>query len=52
MSSAHYENHHDNRDISAIWRAPWRVTAELNEMVQYQNVYLIRLINVSAFLSN
>ena len=35
MNSAHQKNRRDNSDISAFWRAPWRVTAELNEMVQY-----------------
>jgi hypothetical protein len=35
MNSAHHENHRDNRDISAFWEGPWRVTAELNEMAQY-----------------
>ena len=35
MNSAHHKNCHDNHDISAFWRVPWCVTAELNEMVQY-----------------
>ena len=35
MNSAHHKNRCDNCDISAFWRVPWRVTAELNEMVQY-----------------
>ena len=30
MISAPYKNCRDQRDISAIWKAPWRVTAELN----------------------
>ena len=34
MISAH-EIDRDHRDISAFWRAPWRVTAELNVIVQY-----------------
>ena len=35
MNLAHHKNRCDNRDISAFWRVPWHVTAELNEMVQY-----------------
>ncbi len=38
MNSAPDENGHYLRDISAILEAPWRVTAELNEMVQYSNM--------------
>ena len=35
MNSAPNKNYRDYRDISGFWRALWRVTAELNEMVQY-----------------
>ena len=31
---------HDLHDISTFWRAPWRVTAELNEIVQYVQLWL------------
>ena len=36
MISAPNKNYCDYCDISEFWRAPWHVTAELNEMVQYQ----------------
>jgi hypothetical protein len=36
MISAPAKNHRDHRDISGFWRAAWRVTAELIEMVQYE----------------
>ena len=36
MNSAPYKNCHDHHDISAFWRALWRVTAELIWMVQYR----------------
>ena len=29
------QNDRDHRDISSIFEGPWRVTDELNEMVQY-----------------
>ena len=37
MISALNEIDRDLRDISASKTAPWRVTAELNEMGQYYN---------------
>ena len=37
MNSAPNKNYRDYRDISGFWRASWRVTAELNEMVQYSH---------------
>jgi len=30
--------HRDMRDISALLEGPWRVTAELSEMVQYVEI--------------
>ena len=32
MVSSLGQNDRDNRDISAIWKGPWRVTDEVNEM--------------------
>ena len=38
MNSSLYKIFRDYRDISAFLRAPWRVTDELIEMVQYAEV--------------
>ena len=35
MVSSLSQNDRDNRDFSSILEGPWRVTDELNELVQY-----------------
>jgi hypothetical protein len=49
MISAPEEFDHDFCDISAILEAPWRMTAELNEMVQYFRMdYIFKLSSKNA----